>query len=74
MRVNIYMYSFFNLDARCGVLVINVTPLQLYTLGKRGGNPHTEMRVGFRAGVDGCGKLRPPSGFEKVTNTDVIST
>ena len=72
--IDIYLYSFFNLGARCGVWVINATPRQLYPQDKRDVKPHTEVWVGSRAGLDGGGKLRPPPGFEKVTNTDVSST
>jgi hypothetical protein len=54
----VYLYSFFNLGARWG-WVVKVTPRPLYTR-KRDPVPNcTEVWLGHRASMDGCGKSLP---------------
>ena len=43
--------------------VVNATPRPLYPRG-RPGNHCIGGWVGPKAGLDGCGKSRPPSGFD----------
>jgi len=43
--------------------VVNVTPRPLYPL-ERPGIHCIGGWVGFKAGLDGCGKSRPPPGFD----------
>ena len=65
------MYSFFNLGPNKG-WVVNATPQPLY-LRKR---PSTHCIGGWvvpRAGLDGCGKSRPPPGFDSRTVQAVAS-
>ena len=44
-----------------------------FPLGKRPGIPCTGGWVGLRAGLDGCGKSRPPPGFDPRTVQPVAS-
>ena len=41
--------------------------------GKRPGTHCIRSKVGPRAGLDGCGKSRPPSGFDPRTVQPVAS-
>jgi hypothetical protein len=42
-------------------------------LGKRPGTHWTGGWVGLRAGLDSCGKSRPPLGFDSLTVHPVVS-
>jgi hypothetical protein len=53
---------FFNLGGRWG-RVVNGTPRPLYPR-ERLGTHFIGGWVGLRAGLDGCGKSRPPPGFD----------
>ena len=64
------MYSFFNLSARWSV--INATPRPLYPR-ERNGSHCIGGWVGPSAGLDGCGKSRPPPGFDPRTVQPVAS-
>jgi len=69
--VEVYLQSFFNFGAR-SVWVVNAAPWPLYPLER----PDTHCIggwVGPRAGLDGCGKSRPPSGFDPRTLQPVTS-
>ena len=55
--VVVYLYSFFNLGARCGWMV-NVTPRPLYPQ-ERPGTHCIGGWMGSRAFRDGCRKSRP---------------
>ena len=46
--------------------VVNATPRPLYPR-ERTGTHCIGGRVGLRAGLDGCGKSRPPPGFDPRT-------
>ena len=52
--------------------VINVTPRPLYAR-ERPGTPCTGRWVGPKAGLDGCGKSRPPPVFDPRTFQPVVS-
>ena len=56
--VEVYPYSFFNLGARWDWM-FNVTPRPLYPREKPGTHCIGGW-VGLRAGLDWCGKSRPP--------------
>ena len=56
-RVEVQLYSFFNLGARCG-WVINATPVR-FTPRKRRVTNCRGVWVSPRAVLDGCGKSRP---------------
>ena len=61
---DVQLYSFFNLGARWDCEI--VTPRPLYTWVR----PSTHSIRGWEglmAGADGCGKSRPPSGFDPRT-------
>jgi hypothetical protein len=63
--------SFFNLDVRWG-WVVKTTPRPLYPR-ERPGTHCTGGWVGPTAGLDGCGKLRPPPEFDHRTVQPVAS-
>jgi hypothetical protein len=65
------LYSFLNLGARW-VRVVKVTPRPLYNW-ERPGTHCIGGWVGSRAGLDGCGKSRPPPGFDPRTVQPVAS-
>ena len=48
------------------MVVVNATPRPLYP-SERPGTNCTGGWVGPRAGLDGCGKFRPPPGFDSRT-------
>jgi hypothetical protein len=62
---------FLDLGARRG-WVISTTPRPLYPR-ERHGTHYTGGWVGPRAGLDGCGKSRPPPGFDPRTVQPVAS-
>ena len=53
--------------------VFNATPRPLYPPGKRPGALCIGGWMGPRAGLDGCGKPRPPAGFDPRTVQAVAS-
>ena len=53
-------------------LVVNATPRPLYNR-EIPGTHCTEGWVGTSAGLDGCGKSRPPPGFDRRTALPVAS-
>jgi len=53
--------------------VVNATLQPLYPRGKRPGTRCVGGWVGPRAGLDGCGKSRPPPGFDPRTVQPVVS-
>jgi hypothetical protein len=53
--------------------VVNATPLPLNPPGKRPGAHCIGGWEGPRAGLDGCGKSRPPPGFDPRTVQPVAS-
>jgi len=57
-RVEVYLYSIFDLNTRRG-WGVSVTPRPHLTPGKDPGTNCTGGWVGLRAGLDGCGKSRP---------------
>jgi hypothetical protein len=61
-RVNVELYSFFNLGARWGT-VVNATPSTLYHPEKGAGTHCTGGLVGPKARLDGCEKSRPNQDF-----------
>jgi hypothetical protein len=61
-EAEVWLYSFFNFDARWGWMV-NVTPLPLYAPGMTR-YPCTRGWVGLRAGLDGCDQSCIPLGFD----------
>ena len=63
--VDVYLYSFFNLGPRREWMVI-ATPRSLY-LRERPCTHFIGGWVGPRAGLDECGKSRPPPGFDHRT-------
>jgi len=69
--VVVYLYSFFNLET-VWVLVVNATPRPLYPREILG-TPCIGGWVGPRFGLDGCGKSRPPPGFDPRTVQTVAS-
>jgi hypothetical protein len=69
--VKVWLYSFFNLYARCGG-VVNATPWSLYPREKPGTHCIRGW-VGPRAGLDGCGKPRLAPGLDPRTVQPVAS-
>jgi hypothetical protein len=53
-------------------LVVNATPRLLYNR-QRAGTHCTGGWLGTSAGLDGCGKSRPPLGFDRRTALPVAS-
>ena len=63
--VKVLLHPFFKLGVRWR-WVVNATPRSLYPL-ERPGIHFTGGWVSPRAGLDGCGKSRPPPGFDPRT-------
>jgi len=67
--VEVQLYCFFNLGARWG-WVVNARPLYPR---ERPGTHCTGGWVGPGAGLDSCGKISPPPGFDPLTVQPVVS-
>ena len=66
-----YLYSFFKIGAKCGS-VVDATLQPLYHR-KTHGTHCTGVWAGPRAGLDGCGKISAPPGFDPRTVHPVAS-